>query len=320
MDNWPWLAPRRWQQSAVVRVPWAGLAGQRDLMASDASLEATKGQPWTALEIEATIAAYFEMLRMELRGERFRKTEIVRRLESMIPARNSRAIEAKFQNISAIRDEAGLLWIDGYKPLPHYQHALKVAVLSATGTGHRIGETLEAYESAHLAAPRPRRQATDDVLVPVPGAHGAGGRRTSVALTGGQFSALRDFQKRQLGTAGEEWVVELERESLKRSGRPDLADGVVWTARDVGDGAGYDVASFRADGSERLIEVKTTNLGPRTPFYITRWEIDVSRERADVYSLYRVHGFARDPRIYVLDGSVEERARLEPKIFLGIPI
>ena len=66
------------------------------------------------------LIGYCEMLRMELRGERFRKTEIVRRLESMIPARNSRAIEAKFQNISAIRDEAGLLWIDGYKPLPHY--------------------------------------------------------------------------------------------------------------------------------------------------------------------------------------------------------
>lgn len=287
---------------------------------TDRSLVAATGQPWTATEIEATVAAYLEMLGLEVRGERFRKTDVVRRLQSLIPARSSRAIEAKFQNISAIRDEAGLLWIDGYKPLPHYQHALKVAVLSATGTGHRIGETLEAYESADLVASRPRRQATDDVLVPVPGTDGAGRRRTSVLLTGGQFSALRDFQKRQLGTAGEEWVVDLERESLKRSGRPDLADSVVWTARDVGDGAGYDVASFRPDGRERLIEVKTTNLGPRTPFYITRWEIDVSRERADVYSLYRVHGFARDPRIYVLNGSVEERARLDPEIFLGIPL
>jgi hypothetical protein len=91
-------------------------------------------------------------------------------------------------------------------------------------------------------------------------------------------------------------------------------------ARDVGGGAGYDVGSFRPDGRERLIEVKTTNLGPRTPFYITRWEIEVSRRQAETYSLYRVHGFARDPRIYVLDGSIEERARLEPKVFLGIPL
>ena len=58
----------------------------------------------------------------------------------------------------------------------------------------------------------------------------------------------------------------------------------------------------------------------KTPFYITRWEIEVSRENRGSYSLYRVHGFARDPRIYVLDGSIEELARLEPKIFLGLPL
>ncbi len=290
-------------------------------MAFSASPDSITGEPWTPYEIEATLAAYLEMLRMELRGERFQKSDVVKRLQSEIPARSNRAIEAKFQNISAIRDEAGLLWIDGYKPYPHYQNSLKVAVLrAALGVGHRVGEALEAYASNEVVAPSPSRQATGDVLVPVPGASAKGRRQTSVALTGGQFAALRDFQKRQLGTAGEEWVVELERESLKRSGRPDLAAGVTWVARDIGDGAGYDVASFRHDGREHLIEVKTTNLGPRTPFYITRWEIDVSAQRADVYSLYRVHGFARDPRIYVLDGSISERARLEPKVFLGIPI
>jgi hypothetical protein len=95
---------------------------------------------------------------------------------------------------------------------------------------------------------------------------------------------------------------------------------VVWVARDVGDGAGYDIGSFWPDGTERMIEVKTTNFGPMTPFYITRWEIEVSRQHPSHYSLYRVHGFARDPRIYVLDGSVQERAHLEPRVFLGIPI
>jgi hypothetical protein len=33
-----------------------------------------------------------------------------------------------------------------------------------------------------------------------------------------------------------------------------------------------------------------------------------------------VHGFARDPRLYILEGDVEERARLEPTVFLGIPL
>ena len=188
------------------------------------------------------------------------------------------------------------------------------------GPSHRIGEALATYGTTSLVAARPRRLATDDVVVPAPGARDRGPRRSSVGLTAGPIAALRDFQTRQLGTAGEERVIDLERESLSRAGRSDLADRVTWVARDVGAGAGYDVGSFRPDGRERLIEVKTTNVGPRTPFYITRWEIEVSRQQADAYSLYRVHGFARDPRIYVLDGSVEERARLEPRVFLGIPI
>jgi hypothetical protein len=112
---------------------------------------------------------------------------------------------------------------------------------------------------------------------------------------------MHDFQRRALGVAGEEWVVVLEQEHLRRAGHDNLASAVRWVAREDGDGAGYDIRSFRPDGTERLIEVKTTNLGPLTPFYITRWEVEVSRLRAASYSLYRVHGFTRDPRIYVLD-------------------
>lgn len=152
---------------------------------------------------------------------------------------------------------------------------------------------------------------------PRPGAREA---RTGVHLTGSNVSALDDFRRRRLGAAGESWVVDLERTELVRLGRDDLARDVSWVARDLGDGAGYDVSSFWPDGRERLIEVKTTNFGPMTPFFITQHEVDVSRERAANYSLYRVHGFNRDPRIYILDGSIAERARLEPKVFLGRPI
>jgi hypothetical protein len=278
------------------------------------------GEPWTAFEIETVVGGYAEMLRMELRGERYSKADAVRGLGAVLRVRSTTSIERKFQNISAVLDEAGLEWVDGYKPLAHYQHDLKAAVLAVVGPGHRIGEALASYGSSPLVAAQSRRMATDDVMVAAPGAPRAAHGRSSVNLTGSALSGLRDFQARKLGAAGEEWVVDLEREKLNRLGRHDLAQGVMWVARDLGDGAGYDVASFHEDGRERLIEVKTTNYGPRTPFYITRWEIEVSRRNPDVYSLYRVHGFARDPRIYILDGSVEERAHLEPKVFLGIPI
>jgi hypothetical protein len=278
------------------------------------------GKPWTTLECEAVAASYLLMLDSERRGERYSKADAVRALQATLPIRTRGSIERKLQNVSAILDEIGWGWIDGYKPLPHYQHELRRAVLAVTGRGHRVEEQLAEYESIPVAAPSARRLATEDVLVGVPGTRDGRRRRSSVALTGGNLSAMRDFQRRALGLAGEEWVMDLEREQLRRAGKHDLAAAIRWVAHEDGDGAGYDIRSFRADGSERLIEVKTTNLGPYTPFYITRWEVELSRSRVESYSLYRVHGFARDPRVYVLDGSVEERARLEPKVFLGIPI
>jgi hypothetical protein len=285
----------------------------------DAEAGGVAGSSWTEFEIEAAVAAYEDMLRLQIRGAHFTKADVVRRLHEIIPARNGGSIERKFQNISAVLDESGLMWIDGYKPLPHYQYALRRVVLERMGPGRRIAEALEAYGSAALVAAQTRRLATDDVIVAPPGI-GASGKHTSVGISGSSVDALHDFQRRQLGAAGEEWVIDLERERLRRLGRPDLGDRIAWVSREVGDAAGYDIGSFWPDGRSRLIEVKTTNLGPRTPFYITRWEIDISRNNAEAYSLYRVHGFARDPRIYVLDGSVEERARLEPKVFLGIPL
>jgi hypothetical protein len=278
------------------------------------------GKPWTPLECEAVVASYFDMLRAEIRGERYTKADAVRALEATLQMRSKGSIERKLQNVSAILVELGHQWIDGYKPLAHYQADLRRAVVGGLQTDHRIAEQLADYESSPLPAPSGRRLATDDVLVDVPGRRERASRRTAVSLTGGNLAAMHDFQRRSLGVAGEEWVLDLEREQMKRSGRDDLAAAVRWVAREDGDGAGYDIRSFRATGADRLIEVKTTNLGPRTPFYITRWEIEVSRDRADAYSLYRVHGFARDPRIYVLDGDVAERASLEPKVFLGIPI
>jgi hypothetical protein len=278
------------------------------------------GKPWTEFEVEATVGAYFEMLDMERRGQRYAKVEIVRSLRTMMPARSHAAIEYKFSNISAILDEIGLPWIDGYKPQSNYQQDLRRVVTARLATNQRISEGFAAYQASALPPAQVRPLATADVLVPPPSAPSVNRRRSSVQLNVGPITALKDFQAKELGNAGEEWVVALERAELARAGRADLAKRVEWTAREVGDGTGYDVASFFPDGRERLIEVKTTNYGARTPFYLTLWEVEFSALRPEAYSLYRVHGFARDPRIYVLDGSVEASSRLDPKVYLGIPL
>jgi hypothetical protein len=281
--------------------------------------EGRRGTPWSIEEVDATVGAYFAMLERELRGEPYRKTDSIALLAPVLPDRTHAAIELKFQNISAVLDEEGFDWIDGYKPMSHYQQDLRTAVMAHVGGNSRIGESISAYEDAAIPPAMPNPLATEDLIVPAPSRGGRTRNSSSVRLTGSAMSALRDFKKRRLGEAGEALVLDLEREHLDRAGRRDLADEVRWVAQVDGDGAGYDIQSFRPDGSERLIEVKTTNLGIRTPFYITRWEVEVSARHPNQYSLYRLHGFNRDPRIYVLDGSVRDAAVLEPKVFLGLP-
>jgi hypothetical protein len=257
------------------------------------------------------------MLSAELRGERPVKAAVLRDLGVILPARRRGSIERKMQNISAVLDGLGLEWIDGYKPLGNLQHDLRTAVVETLERSHRIGEALADYRDNVLAAPMPKQLATTDVLVDPPSVGVRISR--SIGITVGPMGALQDFKNRELGRNGEEWVVGIEREQLARSGRQDLAEKVEWTARDVGDGTGYDIASFRIDGSPRLIEVKTTNLGVRTPFHITRWEVEVSRQQSAQWALYRVFDFRSDPRVYMLEGSVDESARLEPSVFLGLP-
>ena len=82
-----------------------------------------------------------------------------------------------------------------------------------------------------------------------------------------------------------------------------------------GDGLGYDVLSFDADGRERLIEVKTTTYGPATPFLVTRNEVAKSKELEAHYQLYRVFDFRRAPRMFTKAGQIEQAFSLDPVQF-----
>lgn len=123
----------------------------------------------------------------------------------------------------------------------------------------------------------------------------------------------RDHHNRSLGKAGEEFVVELERRQLADADCADLARKVRWVAVEDGDGAGYDVLSFDPSGRERLLEVKTTNGSARTPFFITRNEYALALERPEDWRVYRVHLFAREPRIFTIAPPLEKSVRLSPE-------
>jgi hypothetical protein len=123
----------------------------------------------------------------------------------------------------------------------------------------------------------------------------------------------RDRCNRSLGKAGEEFVVNLERHQLTEADRSDLARKVRWVSAEDGDGAGYDVFSFDLTGGERLLEVKTTNGSARTPFFLTRNERDLAGQRPADWCIYRVHLFAKEPRIFTIRPPLENAVNLRPE-------
>jgi len=290
------------------------LAFRRSAREADLDTDARPGESWRRWEVDALVAVYFGMLDAERRGEPPIKAEVNRELQELLPARTRGSIEYKLQNVSAVLEEQHRTFVDGYKPARNFQAELRQAVIDWIGSNRRIAEELASYGDA--PPPVQRSVRLRDVLVerPTPGRGRTGGR---LSITQGAWGALRDAQMRDLGEAGERWVTEIERAELKAAGRSDLAVQVEWTSRDRGDGFGFDVSSFQPDGLPIQIEVKTTNLGPRSPFYVTRNEVAKSEELADTYRLYRVFDFARDARVFVVPGSVRNGFAIEPMDYVA---
>ncbi len=66
---------------------------------------------------------------------------------------------------------------------------------------------------------------------------------------------------------------------------------------------------------ERWLEIKTTN-GPRTnPFFITKNELCVSKERPDIFRIVRLYDFRRQARAYRIEPPLEEHVWLSPMIY-----
>ena len=84
--------------------------------------EGIAGTPWTESEVSAVVDSYFRMLATERAGVPYSKAENRRRLMATVH-RSEGSIERKLQNISAVLDVLGAPWINGYKPLAHYQDA-----------------------------------------------------------------------------------------------------------------------------------------------------------------------------------------------------
>lgn len=276
-------------------------------------------ESWSQFEVDAVVSAYFDMLVKQLRGERFVKASHYRALASVLEERSQKSIEFKHANISAVLRDLDWPWIPGITPRSNYQHLL-ASVVAERVTGDR-GLLAAVQLTADLPAVSSH---VADYLIRLEDPPAAAETRNppDQDLTD-LFSRVRpqvDYAGREarnasLGVAGETFVVDYERARLAALGADALVERVEHVAVTLGDGLGFDVRSFGEDGSDMFIEVKTTSCGKGVPFFVSRNELRVSRRHPDEFHLYRVFDFRRDPRLYILQGPIDQKCELEPTQF-----
>jgi hypothetical protein len=259
---------------------------------------------WADEELDLIIADYFAMLNDEAAGKPYNKADHNRRLQGHVD-RSEGSIEFKHQNISAVLLKLGLPRITGYVPAANFQKAIIPAIDRYLSTHplalhpERVAEGLAERQGLFVNEPPP--------LLPI--SH----PRADMERLVRKFNPVeRDFRNRRLGRDGEELVLHYERQRLRQIARPDLAKKIQWISEELGDGAGYDILSFDASGKERFLEVKTTVGADVTPFYITRNELSLAKERPDAFRLYRVFDFSAHPRMFELTPPLEKFVHLSP--------
>lgn len=282
-------------------------------MAVDGIDPSKEGTDWTADEIAVLVGSYFLMLAEERAGREYNKSEYRRGVIAAI-GRKPGSIERKLQNVSAVLDEIGVPWIQGYKPLPHYQDAL-VAVVEQ--------QLLHHPELFTIGAEPLRVRDENDIMVAPPAFLNSDPEHRPAAIRRlvGKFDpAARDARNRDLGRAGEEFVVGFERRQLEKAGKSNLAKEVRWVSDLDGDGFGYDVHSFDVETEEpRLLEIKTTCGNERTPFWMTKRECDVAAEQGGIYRVRRVFHFRNEVKMFDIAPPLESALRLTATTFMATP-
>jgi hypothetical protein len=267
------------------------------------------GSDWSSIELDLIVADYFAMLKEEQAGQTVRKTDHRRALKTHIQ-RTDGSIEFKHQNISAVLTQLGLPRIRGYVPAWNFQGA----IVDAIGRYLELDSDpvpLKASRSFGFADTPSLFESTPPAPLSI-----SPTAKTAFERIARKFDpALRDQLNRALGLAGEELIYEREKQLLIDADRKDLARKVRWVSREDGDGAGYDIRSYDMAGAERWIEVKTTRGGSTTPFYLTRNENEVAKERPEAFRLYRLHDFSQKPGLFTLKPPLEALLQLEALTF-----
>lgn len=278
------------------------------------------GEVWTSMEVEAVVADYFSMFSKELRLEPYNKAAHRHALSKLLNNRSEGSIEFKHQNISSVLIDLGFPYIAGYKPRSNYQQLLFEVVQEQL----IVNRELEDVVRQSVEAPAAKSQVLDilqrlvaapELQLPTPSLRVAEAVKNRYGRSVNYLE--REARNSSLGLAGEEFVLLFERTRLESLGLMNLAERVEHTSVEEGDGAGFDIRSFEPNGTDRLIEVKTTAYGKQTPFFVTRNELTVSRQHQTHYHLLRVFEFRKVPKLFELSGQLDKICRLEPSVYVA---
>ena len=199
-------------------------------------------------------------------------------------------------------------WIDGYKPLEHFQDALldeidrHISGLTFSELEPPKQNVYDLSETAGLYFEQPPTMSEPNEMEP----------EALKRLVRKFDPAERDQKNRVLGMQGEELVLRTERGRLTNAGRSDLSERVRWVSKEDGDGAGFDILSFDERGSELLLEVKTTTGHRTTPFFMSENERTLSVKCPEAFRLLRLYDFARSPRAFLVAPPLENHFFVRP--------
>lgn len=83
-------------------------------------MKATYNSLWSEAEMRAAVEAYVRMLRLQQDNRDFVKSDIIREvLDGTLAGRTRASVEWRFQNISAVMEQAGRPRVAGYAPARH---------------------------------------------------------------------------------------------------------------------------------------------------------------------------------------------------------
>ena len=267
------------------------------------------GTDWTDKEVDLIVGEYFGMLKKELSHQRYVKLRVNESIQCQT-GRSKGSVEFKNQNISAILQKLGMPWIPGYVPLYNYQSMFFDSI-------ERFLSSQDPLDDIHIPVESELAEAGTLFVYPPPDLEeGIHPENIHLERLIRKFDpAERDERNRILGHCGEEMVFNFERKRLFDLGKEDLARNVRWVPKEDGDGAGYDIRSCDISGNERLLEVKTTRGYAKTPFYLSRNELEFSKERPEAFRIMRLYDFATLPKAFELAHPLGDVLRLRPDVY-----